>query len=132
MVCTYNGILCSHKKNDRHFPGSPVVKNPPYNAGDAGLISDQGTKIPHATGQLSLHTTTTESLPAANYRAHALWNPHATTTEPTCPGACMPQLEKRKSAATTRENPTHCNKRSRMPQRRSRVPQLRPNTAKNK
>ena len=35
------------------FPGGPVVKNPPYNAGDAGLIPGQGTKIPHAAGQLS-------------------------------------------------------------------------------
>ena len=42
------------------FPGGPVVKNLPYNAGDAGLIPGQGAKIPHATGQLSLRTTTTE------------------------------------------------------------------------
>ena len=26
----------------------PAVKNPPSNAGDAGLIPDPGTKIPHA------------------------------------------------------------------------------------
>ena len=37
------------------FPGGPVVKNPPSNAGDAGSISGQGTKIPQAAGQLSLH-----------------------------------------------------------------------------
>ena len=43
----------------RDFPGGPVVKNPPYNAGDAGLIPGQGTKIPHAAGQLSLRATTT-------------------------------------------------------------------------
>ena len=42
------------------FTGGPVVKNPPYNTGDTGLISAQGTKIPHAAGQLSLHATTTE------------------------------------------------------------------------
>ena len=42
------------------FPGGPVVQNPPYNAGDAGLIPGQGTKIPHAAGQLSLCATTTE------------------------------------------------------------------------
>ena len=35
------------------FPGGPVVKNPPSNAGDVGSIPGQGTKIPHATGQLS-------------------------------------------------------------------------------
>ena len=30
-----------------------MVKNPPCNAGDAGSIPGQGTKIPHAKGQLS-------------------------------------------------------------------------------
>ena len=42
------------------FPGGPGVKNPPYNAGDSGLIPGQGTKIPHAVGQLSPCATTTE------------------------------------------------------------------------
>ena len=42
------------------FPGCPVVKNAPYNAGDAGSIPGQGTKIPHAVGELSQRTTTTE------------------------------------------------------------------------
>ena len=31
------------------FPGGPVVKNPPCNAGDVDLIPGQGTKITHAT-----------------------------------------------------------------------------------
>ena len=44
----------------RDFPGGPVVKNTPYNAGDAGSIPGQGTKIPYAMGQLSPSTTTTE------------------------------------------------------------------------
>ena len=44
----------------RDFPGSPVVKNPPYNAGDTGSKPGQGTKIPHAAGQLSPRATTTE------------------------------------------------------------------------
>ena len=44
----------------RDFPGGPVVKNPPFNAGDVGSIPGQGTKIPHAAGQLSPHATTTE------------------------------------------------------------------------
>ena len=42
------------------FPGGPVVKNPPYNAGDTGSIPGQGTKIPHAVGQISPCATTTE------------------------------------------------------------------------
>ena len=108
-----------------------MVKNLPYNAGDAGSTPGQGTKIPHAVGQLSLCATTTElnastrEPGAANYRAHALCSPRTTTTEPTCPGAYAPQLEKRKPAATTGEKPVRCNKRSR-------VPQLRPDVAKSK
>ena len=46
------------KRETRDFPGGPVVKNPPSNAGDTGSIPGRGAKIPHATGQLSLHTAT--------------------------------------------------------------------------
>ena len=42
------------------FPGDPVVKNPPSNAGGEGSIPDQGTKIPHAAGQPSPCAATTE------------------------------------------------------------------------
>ena len=38
---------------DWYFPGRPLVKNPSCNAGDASSIAGQGTKIPHAAGQLS-------------------------------------------------------------------------------
>ena len=31
------------------FPGGPVVKKLPGNAGEVGLIPGQGTEIPHAT-----------------------------------------------------------------------------------
>ena len=34
-------------------------KNPPSDAGDAGLIPAQGLRIPHASGQLSLRAATT-------------------------------------------------------------------------
>ena len=61
------------------FPGGPVVKNPPSNAGDAHSIPGRGTKIPHAAGQLS---------------------PRVTTTEPTCPGSRAPQLERSPRSAT--------------------------------
>ena len=44
----------------RDLTGGPVVKNLPYNAGDVGSIPVQGTKIPHAVGQLSPCATTTE------------------------------------------------------------------------
>ena len=42
------------------FPGGPMVKNLPSNAGNTGSIPGWGTKILHATGQLSLCATTTE------------------------------------------------------------------------
>ena len=45
---------------DRDFPGGPVVKNPPSNAGGAGWIPGHGTKIPRAAGQVSPSVTTIE------------------------------------------------------------------------
>ena len=42
------------------FPGGPVVKNLPSNAGNTGLIPGWGTKIPRAMGQLSRHAITKE------------------------------------------------------------------------
>ena len=59
-VANYFWIISLKKMSPRDFPGGPVVKNPPYNAGNAGSIPGQGTKIPHAAGQLSLHATATE------------------------------------------------------------------------
>ena len=38
-----------------------MVKNLPVNAGDTGLIPEGETKILHAMGQLSSHTTTREA-----------------------------------------------------------------------
>ena len=35
----------------------PMVKNLPSNAGDTGSAPGQGTKIPHALGQINLCTT---------------------------------------------------------------------------
>lgn len=51
------GIACD-------FPGGPVIKNLPSSAGDVGSITGQRTKIPHAAGQLSLSTATTEPVPS--------------------------------------------------------------------
>ena len=39
-----------------------MIKDLPSNARDIGLITGQGTKTPHDTGQLSPHTPTTEPL----------------------------------------------------------------------
>ena len=109
------GDLWDQKATVRDFPGGPVVKNPPYNAGDAGSIPGQGTKIPHAAGQLSPRATTAEPVccklqsPRAlepvrhNYSAHAPWSLHTTARE-------------EKTRCHTREKPTRHNERSRMPQ----------------
>ena len=50
-----------------------MVKSLPSNAGDWGSVPGQGTKIPHASGQISLC---------------------ASTTEPTLSGTCLLKLEK--------------------------------------
>ena len=76
VVCLYNGIVFSHKMelscdtcynvtnlknrlNERNqdFPGDPVIKNPPANAGDTGLIPGLGRYCM----QLSLCAPTTEA-----------------------------------------------------------------------
>ena len=44
-------------KQNRNFPGGPVVKNPPGNIGDTGSIWPG--KLPHATEQLSPCARTT-------------------------------------------------------------------------
>ena len=43
-----------------------MVKNLPSNAGDRALIPGQGTKIPHATEQLSMRALTAEPSNASN------------------------------------------------------------------
>ena len=45
------------------FPGGSGAENPLSNAGDVGLINPgRGTQVPHAEEQLSLPTTTRESV----------------------------------------------------------------------
>ena len=39
----------STEDDRRDFPGGPVVKTSPSNAGGAGLIPGQGAKIPHVS-----------------------------------------------------------------------------------
>ena len=55
----------------KNFPGGPVVKNPPCNAGDVGPTPGQGTKIPHALAQLSPRATTREAM-GHNERSHTM------------------------------------------------------------
>ena len=52
FVCASKAILLEkvylkHKNGD--FPGGPVVKTSPSNAGGAALIPGLGAKIPHAS-----------------------------------------------------------------------------------
>ena len=65
-----------HKNPSGDLPGGPVVKNLPSKTGDTGFIPGGGAKIPHATGQLSPSTTTTdptlESPCPVTREAHAL------------------------------------------------------------
>ena len=81
-----------------------MVKNPPANAGDKGLIPAWSGKIPHAAEQLSPCATTTEPV---------LYNPCATTTEASEPQlpkpACLePVLRNKRSHHN--EKPAHSNK----------------------
>ena len=62
----------------RNFPGGPVVKNLPSNAGDMGSIPGWEITNPHDAGQLR-------------------WC--ATYTEPELSEACLPQLQRSLRAA---------------------------------
>ena len=73
--------------NCRGFPGGPVVKNPPSNAGYMGSVC-QRTKILHAAGQLSTCAATSEKPARCSYWACV-------------PGSWTPQLESPRAA--TRE-----------------------------
>ena len=98
----------------RDFPGGPAVKNLPSIAGDSGSSPGQGTKIPHAAGQLGPRATTTEFV-RLNERAHM-----PQTTEPTHPGAHTPQLE---------THTPQLERGLRAATKRSRMPQWRPRTS---
>ena len=57
-----NVMGTSHLQNGPSwdFPGGPLGKNPPPNAGYPGLIPGQGTKIPHTAGQCTSPCATTK------------------------------------------------------------------------
>ena len=80
------------------FPGGPMVKNLPCNAGDMGWIPGQGTKIPHTVEQLSLSVTTTEPewrnywRPCALEPIQQLLTLRVTTGESVCPSQ-RPQMK---------------------------------------
>ena len=53
MYQMYNDHYTKYTRNTWCLPGGPLTENPISNAEDTGLIPSQGTKIPHASGQLS-------------------------------------------------------------------------------
>ena len=67
-----------NKGRSRDFPGGPAVKNWPCNGADMSSIPGQGTKIPHAMGQLS-------PLAIAREPAHLNRSPHVPQLRPTQP-----------------------------------------------
>ena len=83
--------LSEHKNHLGDFPGGTVVKNPPANAGDTGLIPGPGrSHMPQSNWARAPQLLSLRS------RAHEpqLLNPRATTTEARTPRACAPQQEK--------------------------------------
>ena len=66
------------KKLNRDFPCGPVVKIH-LAMQDTGLILGRGTKVSHATGQLSSHATTREPVHLSERSRDALNTPHAAT-----------------------------------------------------
>ena len=66
------------------FPGGPVVKNPPSNAGDAGSIPGWETRLSQAAGQLSPWATTTEPVRLSEREAQAPQLERNPSGDPTC------------------------------------------------
>ena len=79
-----------------------MVKNPPVNAGDMGSIPDPGTKIPHASGQLSLSPKTREpAIPQLLSPSSGAHEPQLETSCVPCQRACVPQCSQDKKAQCT-------------------------------
>ena len=91
------------------FPGSPVVKNLPANAGGHGFDPWSG-KTPPAVGQLSLCPTTTEPVP---------WSPCSATRETTAMRSLRttawehPHLPQPEKPACSIKDPAHTPQKNR-------------------
>ena len=70
----FQPIFVTNKIWTWDFPGDPVVKNLPFDAWKAGSITEQGTKIPSATGQLSPGSKTRDTWDSPQLGAFALWS----------------------------------------------------------
>ena len=58
MMCDICYKILQQRKQHGIFHGSPVIRKLPSITGDVGSIPGPGTKISHASGQLSLHAAT--------------------------------------------------------------------------
>ena len=72
------GHMSTSRRYVEDFPGGPVVKNLPCNAGDAGSVPGWGNKIPCTKELLSPRAATTEAheprRPCAITRESSSWN----------------------------------------------------------
>ena len=76
------------------FHCGPLVKNPPCNAGDVGLIPAWGTTIPHATEQLHPCTTTGEPVCPNEKIPRAAIKTQCSQIKPTKEDICLPSARK--------------------------------------
>ena len=107
-------LQCSLRVKFLDFPGGPVVKNLPPSAGDTGSIPGVG-RFPHAEGQLSPGTTSTEPLCPTD---HALqqekplqWEACAWQLESS---PCSPQPEKSLRTTVKTQGSQKINKKKRV------------------
>ncbi|KAI4568734.1 hypothetical protein MJG53_014352 [Ovis ammon polii x Ovis aries] len=77
VVDLSEAVECRSADEDviKDFPGGPVVKNLPCNAGDVGSILGQGTEIPYSSEQLNQCTPTKGSM-------HCIENSHMPQLRP--------------------------------------------------
>ena len=112
----------SGNKETQDFPGGPVVKNLPCNAGDTGSIPGQGTKIPHALGKLSQHAAITETA----CLEPMLWNKrsHHNETPTHCKKEWLPLITTRESLRPATK--TQCSQKKEIQECSWKYPKLPP------
>ena len=69
--------LCLQEETQRDFTGGPVVKNLSAIAGDTRSVPGQGTKIPHAMGQLSMQAAAAEPKHSGAYPPQQRYHMHS-------------------------------------------------------
>ena len=90
------------------FPGGPVVKKLPGNERDMGSVPDWGTKIPHATEQLSSHALQLPSPSSETREATTTRSPRTTTREKPGYSDEDPPRTKKNKSILKKKNPQGC------------------------